>query len=185
MIIVEGPDGAGKSTLVGKLGKDLGLLVGERATTDRKKLYTVTRQDTYTALGLEIGGNSPSRIWDRLFFSEMVYAPIVGRTCEFTEREQTTIKRIMMAIGVPIIVCYPPLETVLANVEPEERDEMDGVKGNITNIYKAYNTVMTGMPNVMHYDYTGQNDNANVFSYEAIVARCEHWLKEKTERMWS
>lgn len=50
MVIVEGCDGTGKTTLVEALSVDLGLRVGQRATRNRDELYKVTRQDTYTAL---------------------------------------------------------------------------------------------------------------------------------------
>jgi hypothetical protein len=186
MLIVEGPDGAGKSTLVKKLAVDLDLKVGERATKDRNKLYTVTRQDTYTALAREVQGNKKPRIWDRLFFSEMVYAPLVGRDCEFSPQEQTFVKGILTTIGCPIIICRPPLDVVDANVRDAE--QMEGVKENIHGIYTAYGAVAEGMPWVLWYDYTegiaGRHPLGGFKSYDEILSSCQHYLNNRKARSW-
>lgn len=183
MIIVEGPDGAGKSTLVTKLSEALSLPVGERATTDRNKLYEVTRQDTYTALGQAVTGHTPANIWDRLFFSEMVYAPVVGRDCEFTDEEQVYVKRLLIAMGSPIILCLPPWSVVKGNVEGTE--QMDGVEENLKHIYASYQKVTSGMPWVMWYDYTDETKDEGYVTEDAILEGVKHYLENhKKARSW-
>lgn len=185
MIIVEGPDGAGKSTLVQSLQEKFGFSVGERATEDRSKLYTVTRQDTWTALSNEVRGAATARvqIWDRLFWSELVYADIVGRPVEFTSLEQVAIKRIMNALAVPIICCYPQKNTVLANVEGTE--QMEGVHERISTIYDRYGKLFEQYPSVMFYDYLGVQDKSGYVNWDELIRRIEHYLTNRKERLWS
>lgn len=186
MIIVEGPDGAGKSTLVEQLVDDFGFVVGERATTDRDKLYEVTRQDTYCALGLEVEGNADTtpRIWDRLFFSEMIYSPVMGRKCQFSSEEQTFIKRVINAIACPVIMCYPTWEVVKENAEAEH--QMEGVNENLRAIYEAYRTVCQGMSWVIWYDYTGKTKHGvgGYKDYEYLKEDIHHYLEHRYKRSW-
>lgn len=182
MFIVEGPDGAGKSTLVEQLADELDLEIGERATTNRDKLYEVTRQDTYTALGLAVTAHEKPKIWDRLFFSEMVYAPVIDRACEFSFEEQVFAKRVIGALGTPIISCLPPWEAVLHNVEGTH--QMQGVSENLKNIYVAYKTIFQNMPWVIYYDYTGEQSDPGFKSYQELVDSCKHYLSHRENRSW-
>lgn len=184
MIIVEGPDGAGKSTLVGKLITEFGFTVGERATADRKLLYTVTRQDTHKALAHAIlaSANEPARIWDRLFYSEMVYAPTVGRPVEFHSSEQSWIQRIIEAARFPVILCLPPLEIVRDNAL--KNDQMDGVNSNIETIWQSYIDMWQERffpPQTLLYDYT---DDPGEIAYKNIVDEIQDYLDEREERTW-
>lgn len=194
LIVCEGPDGAGKSTLVDTLSDDLGLEIGVRGVADRSKLYEVTRRDTYTALSEAVKGNAKPKIWDRLFFSELVYAPMAGRTSEFDQEESIIIKRVMQSIGCPVIVCLPPWETVKKNVEGTE--QMAGVHENLESIYQAYTSLFSGMSWIMWYDYTGthtfgENDNplhpsprGSQKTYEQLVESLEYYIADRQKREW-
>jgi hypothetical protein len=188
MIIVEGPDGAGKSTLVERLSEHFGYEVGKRATEDRDLLYTVTRQDTWTALGVEVSGFQEPRIYDRLFFSEMVYAPVVERPCEFNITEQSTVRRILAALGCPVIVCRPGLEAVLHNVS-KSKHEMAGVRERITTIYADYVDLMDragkGGVNILYYDYTGEQTGAAFRTFENLCQVIDHYADKRKEREWN
>lgn len=61
MIIVEGPDGSGKSTFAAKLG---GEIVHRNASTDKGRMF-----DAYCEAMI----NNPNAILDRAWYSEWVY----------------------------------------------------------------------------------------------------------------
>jgi len=189
VILVEGPDGAGKTTLVRDLQHQYGFVEGERGTTDRKLLYTVTRQDTYTALAEAVRGDAPAKIWDRLFFSEQVYAPIVGRDCEFNDYESHYVRAVMAALGCPVIVCLPPLATVQANIA--KADQMRGVNENIADIYNRYDDdrFMLWPKCTVFYDYTMVrtiDDRRKPYvGLNQIWDLIEDYLSYREERQWS
>jgi len=176
VIVVEGPDGAGKSTLVKELCRDLGLLEGKRSTVDRNKLYETTRIDLYTSLSDEIRGDQPSRVWDRSpFFSELVYYPYTGGECRFSDWEKSFIFRTIEAWGIPVILCLPDFETVKANVAKDK--QMPKVEENIADIYETY----TDMPYYTAlWDYTREDPKS---SYEQLTDHCMEFLENRKRRM--
>lgn len=192
MIVVEGPDGAGKSTLVGQLVEKFGFDIGKRATKNRDLLYQVTRQDTYTALAAAMSGAAKPLLWDRLFFSEMVYAPVVGRECEFRPHEQKMIRRIMRVLEVPIILCLPPWKVVQANAAKEH--QMPGVMSNLTNIYRHYSEELPcyfPYEQTLCYDYTNQmvhvpdsSRSRQYRTFDQICQRIEQYLEQRKIREW-
>lgn len=180
MIIVEGPDGAGKSTLVHELQELFpGLLLGERGVADRDNLWKVTRQDTYRAICKALTDSNP-RIWDRLFWSEFAYWQITSRDCQFDSKDEVAIPQIIAAIGAPVIWCLPPLDIVQANVT--EAKQMSGVAENIQTIYNKYLWMLSAerlMPqglNILRYDYTASSASDD---RHRIVGRIESYLLER------
>lgn len=183
MIIVEGPDGAGKTTLVNRLRKDFPELTeGERGTSNRKLLYTVTVPDTYTALRYAVNPYDHPRIWDRLFYSEFVYAPMGGREPRFNLAQTKFIREMIEAMRVPVIVCLPPLPDVKKNVLVE--DQMDGVVDKISLIYTSYTRMLRDGwfgPAVIVYDYTRQNVNEQ---YNQMSEKIDDYLVTRRNQQW-
>ena len=186
MIIVEGPDGAGKTTLVNELLKEFDdLTLGPRATDDRDKLYEVTVEDTFNALSEAVRcRKGEAKIWDRLFYSEFVYAPVTDRDCAFNEDQQSYINRIIQYLGIPIIICLPPLEVVKQNLGDKQ---MEGVTENIDQIYELYADA-EWWPPAMLYDYTGQaplrRDDRMPFSLHLIKQNLAHYFNTRRLREW-
>lgn len=184
MIIVEGPDGAGKTTLVNRLLEEFPQLqLGERAVADRDKLYTVTRQDTHNALARAILASKDDRprIWDRLFYSEFVYAPIVGRSVEFRPSETSWIQRIIEASRFPVILCLPPLDVVLEN--EAKAHQMEGVSENIGYIWEEYTKLWPKFfpPQTEVYNYAGKYADQD---YQDVKRDIQDYLEEREERTW-
>lgn len=184
MIIVEGPDGAGKSTLVRHLRGRFNLAEGLRGTTDRKRLYTVTVPDTMRALLGAIDGREPAHVWDRLYYSELVYHDLApGRPCEFNATQRSVIERLIEALRCPVILCLPPFEVVRANALKEE--QMGGVNENIETVYTRYVSLYhdgTLPGHTMVHDYTSE---ANFNGLNDIVAEIKDYLDERSQRSWS
>jgi hypothetical protein len=188
VIIVEGPDGAGKSTLVSQLCEHFDLKQGERGTTDRSRLYEVTVPDTFNALCQAVEGRQPAKIWDRLYYSELVYADLVGRPVEFNAAQQVHIQTMIEALRCPIILCMPPLGVIRANVANEARSQMKGVRENIDQIYDRYLDLFQGQHLPDHtilYDYTyDAARQRGALQFEAIKDEVEDYLENRKERAW-
>lgn len=194
MIVVEGPDGAGKTTLVRKLQEEFGLTEGARGTSNRKLLYTVTVPDTMRALADAVYGRReyPTQVWDRLYYSELVYADIVGRPIEFTDAQQSHVQSIVGALHCPVILCLPPLNTVIANVLATKDDQMSGVVENTRTIYHRYEQLFQDdvfPENTLLYDYTRQDPHPDHpplgFSrLEEIVADVKDYIEAREARAW-
>lgn len=176
LIVVEGSDGAGKTTLVRYLSTKFGLRVGKRAQKDRKLLYKSTRQDTYTALAQAVDGKTPPQIWDRLFFSEQVYASLVGRSPEFSLPEQVWIKGMLTAIPAVTILCLPPRQVCIENATKDE--QMDGVNENLPEIWQAYFDMAHQFYFV--YDYTSPTNGR----LQPIERKISMELNNWKERVW-
>ena len=187
MIVVEGPDGAGKTTLVERLCEMYGMVVGERGTKDRDLLWTVTVHDTMRALGLAVTGHRTPLIWDRLYYSDFVYAPLgtTPRPVAFNASQQAHVDKVIEALRCPVIVCLPPKNVVMENTA-SERHQMPGVKERIETIYDEYHR-MTYRPGDARkafpehrvvYDYT-----LEVLEHP-ILDEIEDYLDERQERMY-
>lgn len=194
MVIIEGPDGAGKTTLKeALLNWYPQMREGPRGTKDRSKLYTVTVADTFGAINRAMRAayspklsQTPSSlcVWDRLFFSEMVYAGLVGRPCEFTPSQQAFITRVLETIGCPIILCLPPYEAVRENAEVHE--QMKGVRENLRAIYDAYEDMYHRMPNqTVKFDYTGTAEDAIASLDYVTQTVIDPYITERGKRAWS
>src|SRR5579859_7425003 len=115
MIIVEGPDGAGKTTLTEMLlasGVVSKILPSTRITAkgdvDRMKYET----DRY----LRLHGNNHRIAVDRFLFSEMAYGPIMRGKSSFTYGEYLHKLLDLKMDMCPIIFCLPEK----LNFKPEE-----------------------------------------------------------------
>lgn len=193
MIIVEGPDGAGKTTLVEKLltlfGDDL--VLGQRGTANRDDLWKVTKSDTYRALRQGVGDphekNTKTLIWDRLFWSEFAYWDLVGRDHpEFNEQDKVLIPQVIAGMDSLVIWCLPMKKTVMANIEAE-RHQMEGVKERAEQIFNRYSQMrldrglipVTLASQFFIYDYTDERGGRSFFEIEKRVGGIIRRRKER------
>lgn len=164
MIVVEGPDGAGKTTLIERLSKDLQIAVapkfvksdGEGSGTN--DLFGEAYKDVVTML------DRPVMIYDRHpLISEYIYGPIVRGIVPpdfLTSQAHATLR--MMAEQVHVIWCLPSLQTCMENVidySPNAPQQMLGVDESIEAIYSMYHTMRMWWPGQGSvYDYTADDD---------------------------
>lgn len=178
MIIIEGPDGSGKSTLCEMLAERYGLQIGERSSS-RENLYQTTVGDSYSAVGRAIMGYEPPAIWDRLFYSDPVYARIVRKErSQFTHDQIVWLHSLILVMGCPVVLCLPPISRVRENVMAS--DQMDGVVENTDNIYQAYRMMMNFQwghrPQLLLYNYTSP------IAYEGVCRRIDEYLVRRNNR---
>lgn len=153
MIVVEGPDGAGKSTLVRKLMTEFNLPMHERASEGVagpvSDLFGWAHRDVVSMADQEIS------VYDRHpLISEYVYGPICRSTLPpgFTTSTAHALVR-MMAMHALVVLCRPPSERLKASVAPER--DMPGVTEHIERIASAYDALRIFWPGqILSYDYT-------------------------------
>lgn len=178
MIIVEGCDGTGKTTLVNQLAEDLRLNVGQRATRNRDELYKVTRQDTYTALSLAVESRHRPQIWDRLGpISDPIYARVMDRNPAFHSTELQFALGIFKVLKCPIIFCIVPLKTIQENIAGTH--QIDGVEDNVPYIAGAYESVAQSIESAHTYDYRVEG------AYERLMEDViKPYLIRRKDREW-
>ncbi len=156
MIIVEGFDNSGKSTLVKKLSKDLKLLV---MNNQRLPKSAVDVQD-YLSLCGSINHRYPL-ILDRLsVISEPIYGPICRDQSILTPLILAHMRAQLLELNPAIVYCRPPTPAIL-NFEEEQ---MEGVVDKAMTLIAAYDFHMSQLDelgfNVVVYDWqsTGYED---------------------------
>lgn len=161
MIVVEGPDGSGKSTLVEKISYQLGIPVHERASDSIKGPVHDLMNWAYTDVTTQ--PEQPLAVYDRHpLISEYIYAPLV-RTLrpEFTTAHAHTLIR-LMARQVFVVWCMPPHSDVEHNTLTSRDNQMAGVNENSSAIYGLYNTLRMFWPGQSAtYDYTEHSHHAD------------------------
>lgn len=139
MLIVEGPDGSGKSTLVRRLSKDLGLPVAPRIVGSD----TIAKFDLAAWTEQNVAKGFQRMLFDRhRLISEPIYGPILRG------RQQTKFMDLGWMADMtwafyganPIILyCLPQLSTVWANVQRHDTDNSVVRSVKITEaLYTAY-----------------------------------------------
>ncbi len=156
LIIVEGMDNTGKTTLIQRVSEDLKLLV----MNNRKKPVNSDEMEKYLATVSSLALEYPV-ILDRLCtISEPVYGqlrktgPVIDKDTLFTHMKQMSLARPM------IIYCRPPTGVVL---NFGDRPQMDGVIEKAPQLLEAYDHSMNRLAQmgfkVVHWDYTNYNYN--------------------------
>lgn len=157
MLIVEGPDGSGKTTLIAELREALNIPVAPRVVSKNTEAMLDLRD--WVDNNLEEGFQRV--IFDRYrLISESIYGPII-RDMQHPgfDNQQWLMERLVKFYNLhPIIIyCIPPLQTVIDNVTDDEDNAM--VQPRIRSIYNAYvnratlDFIMSPAPTYL-YDYT-------------------------------
>lgn len=173
ILIVEGPDGAGKTSLVTRLSTDLRIPVHERsANSDSSATHTgeVSRGANLAAWAYKdviTMPDQPFSIYDRhCLISEFVYGPITRGYLD-PNMMSTTIHFLIrtMAEKCFVVFCRPPNEEITKNVSLDPVSQ--GVVGaNGLNIAYGYDALKMFWPGQnMYYNY--KDDKAN--GYESVL----------------
>lgn len=100
LIIVEGPDGAGKTSFAMMLAERFNLRYVHGTYSD-----PVTFEWCMAQLKMDC-------VLDRSFISEIIYAPITGRECRINALEATLLKDFLLKHEVPIFYCTGSIKTL-------------------------------------------------------------------------
>lgn len=170
MFIVEGPDGAGKTTLIRRLQENIDFEVMPRpCTSDGGIDMTTLRQWVDEDLSLPMHHRG---FYDRYpLISEPIYGPLLrGRMADgFSDWKWMGHRLHMLTLRDPLIVfCLPPKQRVMDNVlDTHSQDDTEHLRGVIRHteaIYEAYTfRAAQGSltDNVWVWDYTAENANSD------------------------
>lgn len=135
-VIVEGPDGAGKSTLIATLR------AGYPELNPFPPYKNVPEMDYETYMGFAVSdtaGPIGPKIHDRLFYSELVYGPLLrGKIALRPERVR--YYRSLLGDTAFLIYCRLPYEELVKCATASEQKE--GVLENLHLIYRDYDTII-------------------------------------------
>lgn len=151
MIIVEGPDNSGKSTLIASLVKDLDLLIAERPHGVPGSVNDIISRTSKLLLKQD----QKRYILDRHpLFSEPIYGPILRKKNLW--EDNPTVHGVLLTIltnshsegSVFIIYCRPPDKVVLdlhthQVKEYDTAEHLEGLKSKSHEIVKAYDKMMS------------------------------------------
>ena len=135
IIIIEGPDGAGKTTQALRLSSQLRLPIRHRSRPKDEKEKARMMAEYKNAIS-----SGRSEIWDRAWYSEMVYGPIM-RDASVISHEQMYELEDSLPEGSYILYCTG------APVELWERSQIRGEKyitsfDDFCAIHQAYEELM-------------------------------------------
>jgi len=153
MIIIEGPDNSGKSSLANTLSKHLGIIVHHSGGPPRTDTEIVERNE-FTINTLQ---SKNRMVFDRVpCISDQVYGPLIRGYTVFSADH---LVQLSQDLDHPIIYCRAPTR-VLMEVEHghvshghDTPEHLRGVMQNTKRIIENYDKLMAAIPHIT-YDYT-------------------------------
>lgn len=126
-IIIEGPDGAGKSTLAKSLAGALDMNILKMTANGGQSVSEYLQKLACDGI-----------IIDRCWISEQVYSDLFGREPRIDHDDAEALTELCEHTGIPIIVLLPPLHVVIGRLNERGDEYADVVCPNIVEIYKRY-----------------------------------------------
>lgn len=153
-IIIEGPDGAGKSTLAKSLADRLDMNILKMTANGGQSVPEYVQKLACDGV-----------IIDRCWVSEQIYSDLFGREPRIDNDDAEELTKFCGFARVPIIVLLPPLHVVISRLNERGDEYADVVCPNIVEIYKRYR------------EWAKEHDNAIVLEDNDPVIAMEEVLK--------
>ena len=114
MIVIEGLDGVGKTTLV-----DYFVKMGMKKCHFN---YDSQNMDLYTKYMLVLNGDTDNLVLDRSFISEMVYGPVLRNNCKLTIEQYTELLKKYKEKDAIVIYLTAPKDILLKRRSSDKKD---------------------------------------------------------------
>jgi hypothetical protein len=148
LIICEGPDQGGKTTLAAKLADRLRLPLSHSGGPCRSQLDALNRIR-------KIMDDQTPRVMDRIpCISERIYGPVLRQIDYFHDSD--FLRQIKCLTYAPVIYCRPPLKYLLdikARGEHDTPEHIEPLKKHALECVTRYDELMAGIDHI-HYDFT-------------------------------
>lgn len=168
MIIIEGMDGSGKTSLAQKLSFRLGNVPIKRfVTSDGPTNYDLLVKKTKAALTElhdQVTQNQrPVVIYDRFpLVSEAVYGSILRGRNHFGD-EWVALINLLLALDPIVVYCRPKIGLILQNIRETADSQMDGVVSRARKLINAYDELVSWLQVKAHRLRSG---HILVYSYD-------------------
>jgi hypothetical protein len=150
IVILEGPDGGGKSTLAKELlaGPCKGWRYEHNGTYEGMSSFDLFKE--YTAQLM--AGRHEGILLDRSFDSEGIYGPVIRKEDRLGKLGRKLLNRLCSAVGAVQVVCLPPKAVAENNWQEKVTDY---VKKELAwnKVYDRYEELVQD-PRYVRYDYT-------------------------------
>lgn len=163
LIIFEGADGAGKSSLINKISS----VEPNNYIVSHNGVYK-DREEAFMVYNAQLSIPPDSQlILDRSYISELIYGNLIrgedNSLC--IDKVNKLEEKIKIYFRPLVILCNPPINTILSNWEGRIDDEYVKYKDKIELIYNEYQLIeqYTSLP-IVRFDYTKQEQ-----SYIALI----------------
>lgn len=151
IIIIEGADGAGKTTLANTIQKQTGYMLLHR--TQPKTAADKERMMSEYVEVIKAGKNC---ILDRSWYSEMVYGPVMRDASIISYPQMYALERMLAKHGAIIIHCTAKESTLWDRCQVRGEDYITK-RDTFHKIYEGFNELMHNVPHlipVVTYEYT-------------------------------
>lgn len=150
IVILEGPDGSGKTTLANKLHNTYNFNIVKTGPPAPDSDTTVAYLDAIYA-ALSRPGHT---VFDRLHLGEKIYGPLLRGIDSMGTDGFAVIQRVIASHGIRIVIACPPWETLIAGWQ--SKDDLLKTTTQLMHVYAAYldNAVSLGL---QVYDWTAPN----------------------------
>lgn len=161
MVVLEGPDGCGKTTLGQMLKRD-GIVSVVLPSPRLAAQGNVERMKYETRRYLQLHGGNNKVAVDRLLFSEMAYGPVIRDGSKFTFPEYLDIvARLMQSYDI-IVFCLPTTHTFKAEESQYLIDNMPKIRKRYEDMYSDLKDMYTGIVIYNWQDKTSYQNLLNV-----------------------
>lgn len=134
MIIIEGIDGVGKTTLVDYFV--------EHGMQKYHFDYDVHNMDLYTKYMRVLDNETESFVFDRSFISEMVYGPVLRNHCKLTLEQYKNLLLAYKQCGTSIIYLTSP-KSVLLSRRINDLKDYEMIDNHYDSLNEKYDEIMS------------------------------------------